>query len=125
MCQHRRPKSGMTFFSDGCTTDLIATFEYERLVSGLGQVKRGDQAVVAATNNDDVVRARHSMLVVFPLCFPSVKFCVLCGWLFTLASKTKTSTTEGKEFHRGKPQSKSSNLHLAKLPVLTAFPARP
>ena len=51
----------MKFVGDGSAANLRAAFEDERLISCLRQVVRGDQAVVAAADDDDVAlfRARH------------------------------------------------------------------
>src|ERR1700757_1395870 len=95
MCQHRRPKSGMKFFSDGCTTDLISSFEHERLISGLGQVKRGDQSVMPAADNDDVARVRHCSKLGSPL-WP-----FLCKTLCSLWSVLDSTRNHQKLNHRG------------------------
>ena len=44
----------MKFLGDGSAAGLSAAFEHQRLVSGFSQVEGGDQAVVAATDDDDV-----------------------------------------------------------------------
>ena len=59
-------KAGMKFLRDGGAADLRAALEYERLESGLGQIKCGDQTVVAATDDDDVARLRPSVYAAFP-----------------------------------------------------------
>ena len=48
----------MKFFGDGRAAGLLAPFENQRLESGFGQVKRGDQPVVSAADDDDVARCR-------------------------------------------------------------------
>ena len=50
-------EAGMKFIGDGCAADLGAAFEDERLESRFGEVERGDQAIVAAADDDDVARA--------------------------------------------------------------------
>ena len=51
----------MEFLGDGRAADLVAALEHEGLESGFGEVKRGDQAIVPAANNDDVARVRHAL----------------------------------------------------------------
>ena len=47
-------EAGMKFVGDSSAADLGAAFEDERLESGFGEVEGGDQAVVAAADDDDV-----------------------------------------------------------------------
>ncbi len=47
-------EAGMEFIGDCGAADLWPALEHERLESGLGQVERGDQAVMAAAEDDDV-----------------------------------------------------------------------
>jgi len=44
----------MEFFRDGNAADHLATLEHERLPPCLGEVEGGDEAVVAAADDDDV-----------------------------------------------------------------------
>jgi hypothetical protein len=44
----------MKFIGDRGPSDLGAALENERFVACLGQIKSGDQPVVAAANNDNV-----------------------------------------------------------------------
>ena len=52
--QRGAAEAGMKFFGDGGAAGLRAALEHQRLVSGLGQIERGDQSVVAAADDDDV-----------------------------------------------------------------------
>ncbi len=44
-----------------CAAGLLTTLEYQRLESRLGQVERGDQTVVTATDDDDVAPLGHDL----------------------------------------------------------------
>ena len=44
----------MKFLGDRRAAGLRAAFEHQRLESGFGQIEGGDQAVVAAADDDDV-----------------------------------------------------------------------
>src|ERR1700738_4072562 len=44
----------MKLIGHGGPAHLCAAFEHQRSVSGLGQIERGDQPVVAAANDDNV-----------------------------------------------------------------------
>ena len=59
--QRRATEAGMEFVGDRRAADLRAAFEHERLVSCLGQVESGDQPVVAAADNDDVIAGSSGM----------------------------------------------------------------
>ena len=52
--QRRAAVAGMKFVGDGTAANLRAAFEDEWLESCLREVERGNQAVVAATDDDDV-----------------------------------------------------------------------
>ena len=56
----------MKFFSDRGAANLRAAFEHERLESRFGQVESGDQAVVPATDDDDVARVSAMLYAAFP-----------------------------------------------------------
>ena len=47
-------KAGMKFFCDGSAAGLRAALQHQRFVSSFGEVKGGDQPVVAAADDDDV-----------------------------------------------------------------------
>jgi hypothetical protein len=49
----------MKFFGDGAAADNGPSFEYQGLESGLGEIERGDQAVVSCAEDDDVVSLWH------------------------------------------------------------------
>ena len=49
----------MKFFCDRRATDQRAAFKYERLESGLGQIKGRDKTIVSPTDDDDVARFGH------------------------------------------------------------------
>ena len=55
--ENRSAKAGMKFLGDGGATDDGAAFENERLETGARQIKCGDEAVVARSDDDDVTRA--------------------------------------------------------------------
>ena len=52
-------EAGMKFLRDGGAAGLRAAIEDERLESGLGEIERGDQAVVTATDDHDVALVGH------------------------------------------------------------------
>jgi hypothetical protein len=62
MRQRGAAEAGMKFVSDSRAPNLRTAFEDQRLISRLGQVERGDQAVVAATNDDDVLGFGHELI---------------------------------------------------------------
>ena len=51
--------SGPDFFGDGASADQLARFEDDHAAAGAGQIRRGDQSVVAAADNDDVKCFTH------------------------------------------------------------------
>ena len=55
--QRGAAEAGMKFICDCGTADLRTTLENERFESGLSEVERGDQPVVATADDDDVARA--------------------------------------------------------------------
>ena len=57
----------MKFVGDRRAADLRAAFEHQRLESCLGQIERGDQAVVAAADDDDVALAVRFAAMTRPL----------------------------------------------------------
>ena len=57
----------MKFISDRSPADLISTFENQWLESRFGQVKRGDQPVVPAADDDNVAPAGVGLGHVMPL----------------------------------------------------------
>jgi len=57
--QPRNPELRVKFLGDRCAAHLLVAFEHERLEPGLGEIKRGDEAIVAASDNHDVARVRH------------------------------------------------------------------
>jgi hypothetical protein len=46
-------------FCDGGSSDPLTTFENQRGKTGARQVTGGDQAIVPASDDDHVMRARH------------------------------------------------------------------
>ena len=59
MRQSRNAKTGMKFLSDRAATDDFAALENEGLESAFSEIKRGDECVVAATDEHDVLSDRH------------------------------------------------------------------
>src|SRR5207249_802380 len=57
--ERRAAEAGMKFFGDGGSAGLRAPFENERLESGFRKVERGDEAVVTASDDDDVALVGH------------------------------------------------------------------
>jgi hypothetical protein len=49
----------MKFFGDGAAADNGPSFQHQGFESGLGEVERGDQAVVPCAEYDDVVSLWH------------------------------------------------------------------
>jgi hypothetical protein len=49
----------MKLFGDRAAADLITAFKDKRLESGLREIKRRDQAVMASADDYDVARVRH------------------------------------------------------------------
>ena len=47
-------KAGMEFFGDGGAADGRALLQHERFVSGTGEVKRGNEGILAGADDDDV-----------------------------------------------------------------------
>src|SRR5581483_11141807 len=47
-------ESGMKLFSDGRASGLGAALQHQRLKPGLGEIEGGDEAVVTATDDDDI-----------------------------------------------------------------------
>ncbi len=53
----------MELFGDRGAADHFAAFKDERLESALGQIKRGDQGIVAAANDHDILSHGHGQLI--------------------------------------------------------------
>jgi hypothetical protein len=54
-------KAGDDFFSDGGAAENVAAFEDKNFFAGFGEIRRVDQAVVAAADDDCVVMLRHAV----------------------------------------------------------------
>jgi len=52
-------KAGMKFLGDGAATDYFSALEDERLESALGEIKRGHQRIVTATDEHHVLSDGH------------------------------------------------------------------
>jgi hypothetical protein len=52
-------EAGRKFVGNGCTTGLLTTFQKQRLETGLGEVKGGNQPIVAASDDDYIAPLRH------------------------------------------------------------------
>src|SRR5262249_56120983 len=63
--ERRAAEAGMKFFGDGGAAGLGAALEDEWLESGFGEVEGGDQAVVTATDDDDVALVGHGYAAPF------------------------------------------------------------
>ena len=53
-------KAWMKFFGDAGAADDLASFEHERFQSRFREIERGDQAIVAGADDDDVVSCWHA-----------------------------------------------------------------
>ena len=60
MRQRRTAKAGMKFISHRRAANLRVALDHQRFVSRLGQIKRRDQPIVTAANDDDVALRPHS-----------------------------------------------------------------
>ena len=65
--QRGAAEAGMKFVGDGGAADLRPALEDERLESGFGEIEGGDQAVVAAADDDDVAPVGFVSSMVRPL----------------------------------------------------------
>jgi len=59
MSESGAAEAGMKFLGDGAAADDGPAFQYQRLESGLGEIERGDEAVVSCAEDDDVASFRH------------------------------------------------------------------
>ena len=64
------PEAGMDLLGDGRAADDVAPLEHERAQPGLGQIGRGDEAVVPAADDDDVPPDRRPLVRPFPSSSP-------------------------------------------------------
>ena len=62
MRERRAAEAGMKFFGNGRAAHLGAAFEHQRFESGFGEIEGGDQAVVTATDDDDLARFGHTSM---------------------------------------------------------------
>ena len=60
--KRRSAKTGMKFLGDGAAADHFAAFENERLESALGEIKRGDECIVAAADENYALSDGHGQL---------------------------------------------------------------
>src|SRR5579859_2556331 len=54
-----RVETGMKFFGDGAAADHFAALQNDRLKAALGQIKRGDESVVAAADESYALSDGH------------------------------------------------------------------
>ena len=57
--QRRAAEARMKLLGDRCPSSLRAPFQHQRLESSLGKIEGGNEAVVAATDDDDVALLAH------------------------------------------------------------------
>jgi len=58
-------EAGMKFLSDGAATNHFTAFEDERLEAALGEIKSGDESIVAAADENYALSERHGQLAAF------------------------------------------------------------
>ena len=59
--QRGAAEARIELFSNRRAAGLLTTLEHQRLESRLGQVERGDQTVVTATDDDEVAPLGHDL----------------------------------------------------------------
>ncbi len=53
--------SGPDFLGDGASADKLARFEHQHAPAGSGQIGSGDESVMTAADNNDVMRVIHKV----------------------------------------------------------------
>ncbi len=60
--QRRGAEAGVKFFRDGAAADYFAAFENEGLESAFGEIKRGDEGIVTAADENYALSDGHGQL---------------------------------------------------------------
>jgi len=63
--ERRGFETGIKFFRDGAAANHFAAFEHKGLEAALGQIKSGDESVVAAADEDYTLSEGHVQLAAF------------------------------------------------------------
>src|SRR5208283_540587 len=98
MRECRAAEPGMKFLGNCGAAHLRTTFEHQRFEPGLGEVEGRDQAVVSATDDDDVARFGHaSRTASFPWTFLGISL----GASLCTFSRTSSRLSIFQNFERG------------------------